>query len=234
MKKNQIAKFRKQFPEFDNVMAFVKRHKLPTFACSIRAWPAKREEGIPWGFSDATENVAMAICQAWTKYQDEEQAEAEKVEDISVLRNGREVSLHTNGHKLIAFTRMTAAEVKHVYATAEFRATYRYFDEALEFVKRNKMPTCKCRIRARPYEGGAEVERGYSASAVQVAEALCWAWDEYEQDLPEPDEDDRLLDILNVTREGRNVVVSMEEWKLIWFTRLTPAQVKNSKSKNGG
>ena len=217
-----IAEFRRRFEEFDRALAFVRRHRLPTAACSIRAWPWGRDHGagVPSGFSNSAENVAMSICHALATYRLVGEDDLGELEDLAVRRAGGTACVHRNGRKIVSFSPMTVAEVKHVYATATLREMYPHFDSALEFVRRHKLPTCRCSVHAMFSERLGELSWGYSASAEECAAAVARAWQDYLEECDETTGYEDLAESLYVRRRRPTTYVRIEEWDLIRFTRV--------------
>jgi len=170
----------------------------------------------------------MAICQARMVYE-QQVDEPGGVDKLTVEHQGDSVLIYASGNKLISFKPMTPNEVKYVLATNEYRVTSKYFDQALEFVRRHKLPTCKCAVFS--YAGENEVIRwGYSASAEQVAAALSVTWEVYETHLQEAIETEHLESILHVRRKRGAAKVFIEDWELLHLAPLTPVQVAKAKS----
>ena len=216
-----MADYRRRFKEFDRALEFVRRHQLPTVACSIRSWPGGDDgEGLPWGFSNAAEAVAMSICQALATYRELGEDGLGELEDLEVRRAGGDTCLHWNGRKLVSLSLMTVAEVKHVSATEELRENYPHFDRALEFVRKHKLPAYKCSVHVMFSESLGELSWGYSASAEECAAAVARAWQDYLEECDETTGYEDLAESLYVRRRRPTTYVRIEEWDLIRFTRV--------------
>lgn len=228
MSRAELRDLRERFSDFDAVWAFVKKHKLPTCACSIRAWVGE-DDDIPWGYSDMEENVARSICRARMVYEQQVRAPG-GVDKLSVEYQGDTVVIYTDGKRLITFKTMTPEEIEHVHATQKYRDAHDYFDQALEFVHRHKLPTCECAVFSNHGAPNATLPWGYSASAEQVAVALSCTWEIYESYI-EAFEADRLESLLFAKKGKRATKVFIEDWLLLKLTPLTPAQVRKAKSQ---
>ena len=232
MSKQRIAELRARYAEFDAVLAFVKEHKLPTGACSIRAWPLIGRESIQWGYSYAAENVALAICQARESCATGEEyplleKPTEQGKALAKLRarwNGSSVFVYEHGYRLISFARMTPAEAKHVDATAAVRGLYRRFDDVLEFVEKNKFPRCKCSVMKSPQDQN-KLSYGYSQTRIHVAAALCRALEDTADGIQWP------VDALMALKLQSEVVVMAGGWPMIRVQRLSRAEVNNVKAE---
>ncbi len=228
MRRAELRDLRERFSDFDAVWAFVKKHKLPTCACSIRAWVGEGEADIPLGYSDMEEKVAQSICRARMLFEDERDPGG--VDKLSVEYQGDKVVIYTGGNTLITFTPMTSKEIKHVHDTQKYRDAHNYFDQALEFVRRHKLPTCKCAVFSNHGNRTASRLWGYSASAEQVAVALSFTWELYEESIEAMD-GDRFESFLFAKKGKRATKVFIEDWLLLELTPLTPAQVRKAKSQ---
>jgi hypothetical protein len=108
---------------------------------------------------------------------------------------------------------------------AELRARYPKYDAVLAFVKKYKLPSCKCSVEAMPRDHGS-VSYGYSNSQQHVAAAICAVLEEEAQG-----EGGWEVEDLTVKSKGSEVSVRVEGWSLIWFTPLTPAGEKKAKTE---
>lgn len=230
MSREELRDLRERFSDFDAVWAFVKKHKLPTCACSIRAWVCEDEDDIPWGYSDMEEKVAQSICRARMVYE-QQVRDPGGVDKLRVRSQGDTVLVYANGsNKLISLKPMTPKEIKHVYDTQKYRDVYRYFDQSLEFVHRHKLPTCKCAVFSDHGNRTASMLWGYSASAEQVAAALSLTWEIHEESI-EAAEVDRLESFLWAEQTEKATKVFIEDFMLLELTPLTPAQILEAKSQ---
>ena len=105
-------------------------------------------------------------------------------------------------------------------------ARYAEFDAILAFVKKAKLPTCKCSIRASTVDGHDPVSRGYSHAAEHVAAAICLALEETASDGPPAGPV-----TLTAHSDGPTVFVHSDGYCLLSFTRLTPAEVQEAKEE---
>lgn len=113
------------------------------------------------------------------------------------------------------------------------RGTYSHFDAVLDFVKKNKLPTCKCAIAAETRGGHDAVEWGYSSAAEHVAAAICMAFSEM---FGSPDDENEVEDMSTLRvrwgkarAEGRVACVLHVDFPFMWVEPLSAAKVEGAK-----
>ena len=107
------------------------------------------------------------------------------------------------------------------------RNRYEQFDNALKFVQRRRLPTCKCEVLAMPSHGSHEGESfGYSNGHEHVAAAICAALEAEAEG-----EEQWEVNDLNVLREGGTVYLRLEYWDLIWFRPLTDYEIRKVRAE---
>ena len=99
-----------RYTNFDAVLAFVNKAKLPTCKCSIRAATVDGHDAVSWGYSNSAEHVAAAICLAQEEIASEEAPD--ELGNLTVRREGPTAFVHSDDYCFIWFSRLTSAEVE--------------------------------------------------------------------------------------------------------------------------
>lgn len=111
---NMIEALRANYPDYDAVLAFAKKNKLPKGKCSVSAAPRDDGHSCSYGYSNSLEHVAAAICAVL-----EEEAQGEDQWDaasLRVRRDGPTVFVCVENYDYIWFTPLTPAKEKEARA----------------------------------------------------------------------------------------------------------------------